>query len=236
MLMQINENTGGIQFEKWSGRHLPDSLITAIWAIAEDSFPPEEREPCQVFLQSIENGKSTLYVALRQKEVFGFTKLTRLGTSAIYLMEYLAVQRRMRNRGAGSAILVYVCADLSQVQQAAILLEVEPPGAVKGEESRLRERRIQFYRRHGASLILDQDAYRMPNLVADGSLWMHLMWLPVEKESLPPDNLSLSGLFQLIYRETYPGEKNGQVLAHMLRQIHPPDTKIILEKDSHGLD
>jgi hypothetical protein len=218
-----------IQFKKWSGHSLPHALVRQVWTIAEESFPPEERETCQVFLHSIENGKSILYGATRKNVVVGFTKLTRLAQSQIYLMEYLAVDQRNRNQGTGSAILHFVCQDLSRQPKAGILLEVEPPRAAQGQERQLRERRIRFYHRHGAALILDQDAYRMPNLAAAGSLWMHLMWLPVSRGCQPPVDLSLVDLFRLIFSETYPGEENDRILSQILQKIPKNNGPIQLE-------
>lgn len=225
-----------IQFEKWSGKILPQSLIEQIWKITEDSFPPQEREPCHVFLHTIENGKSILYVATRNNVVLGFTKLTRLAQTQIYLMEYLAVDSHNRNQGIGSSIIHFVRQDLDRHPKAGILLEVEPPAAAQGEERQLRERRIRFYQRHGAALILDHDAYRMPNLVAEGSLWMHLMWLPVKKGVLPPADLSLAGLFKLIYNEIYLGPNNDQLLLQILENIRNTDNHINLKEVAHDID
>jgi len=134
-----------IKLDCWSGIKLPHIQVQQIWAIVEESFPPEERDPAQVFLYSIENGKSTLYTASWQKKIIGFTKLTCLTDSSIYLMEYLAVDRHFRNQGVGSAILNFVRRELQTQTNAGILLEVEPPSAAKGAEHRLRVRRIRTY-------------------------------------------------------------------------------------------
>jgi len=217
--MNISETIKGIVFEKWSGAPLPQALVSQVWTIAEDSFPPEEREPCQDFLQPIENGRSILYLACLGDKVAGFTKLTRLGQSLIYLMEYLAVNEKFRNRGIGSQILHFIREDLQHQLTAGILLEVEPPPSAAGSHRQLRERRIRFYQRHGAARILDHDAYRMPSTIDEGSLWMHLMWLPVCAGCLPPANLSLKGLLNLLFQEAYPGDKNHQLLNWILNQI-----------------
>ncbi len=217
--MNAGNGIDEIQFEKWSGAPLPKELVKQVWTIAEDSFPPEEREPCLAFLEPIENGRSTLYIIRQEESVVGFTKLTRLGQSPIYFMEYLAVARQYHNQGIGSQIIAFLRKDLQGQPDAGMLLEVEPPLAAEGHQRQLRERRIRFYQRHGAARILDHDAYRMPSTIDEGSLWMHLMWLPVCAGCLPPANLSLKGLLNLLFQEAYPGDKNHQLLNWILNQI-----------------
>jgi hypothetical protein len=146
------------------------------------------------------------------------------------LMEYLAVDEKIRNQGLGSQILKFVRNDLSSQPDAGILLEVEPPLAVSGKEQELRQRRIHFYQRHGAALIMDDGAYRMPNLAGGGSLWMHLMWLPVKEHFQPPVSLSLGGLIKMIYQETYPGDEFRNLLNEILQKIPSPDAPIVLGK------
>ncbi len=227
--MNAGNDINEIQFEKWSGAPLPQVLIGQVWTIAEDSFPPEERETCWAFLEPIENGRSTLYIARQEEKVVGFTKLTRLGQSPIYFMEYLAVARQSRNRSIGSQIITFLCKDLQGQPNAGMLLEVEPPLAAEGPQRQLRERRIRFYHRLGAARILDHDAYRMPSTIDEGSLWMYLMWLPAHEGCLPSANLSLKGLLNLLFQEAYPGDKNHQLLNWILNQIPNSDQPIQLE-------
>jgi len=77
-------------------------------------------------------------------------------------MEYLAVDRHFRNYGVGSILLDFVRQELQAQPNAGIILEVEPPSTAKGTERQLRVRRIRFYQRHGAALILDQNAIACP--------------------------------------------------------------------------
>ena len=228
MPMNVDDINSVYHFKKWSGSPVPQNLFKQVWAIAEDSFPPEEREPCQAFLEPIENGRSTLYITRQEEKVVGFTKLTRLGQSPINFMEYLAVDRKFRNRSIGSRIIAFLCKDFQGQPDAGILLEVEPPQMAEGQERQLRERRIRFYQRHGAARILDHDVYRMPSTIDEGCLWMHLMWLPARAGGLPPANLSLQGLLNLLFQEAYPGEKNHQLLNWILGQIPNSDQPIEL--------
>lgn len=227
--MNAGNNINEIQFEKRSNAPLPLELVKQVWTIAEDSFPPEEREPCLTFLEPIENGRSTLYIAWQEEKVVGFTKLTRLGQSPIYFMEYLAVARHLRNRSIGSQLITFLRNDLQDQPNAGMLLEVEPPLAAEGPQRQLRERRIRFYQRHGAARILDHSAYRMPSTIDEGSLWMHLMWLPVREGGLPPAHFSMKGLLNLLFREAYPGDKHHQLLNWILNQIPNSDQPIQLE-------
>ena len=101
------------------------------------------------------------------------------------------------------------------------------PGA---DEREIRQRRIGFYQRNGARMVLDGGTYRMPNLADEGSLPMHLMWLPIKEAARPPTQLTLSELFTLIFTETYGVEKNEALLRAIIKTLPEPDAPIQLGK------
>ena len=109
-------------------------------------------------------------------------------------------------------------------------MEVESTELSDGEERELRQRRIRFYRRNGAVMVLDGGAYRMPNLAGEGSLPMCLMWLPILNGVEMPTDLTLAGLYTLIFSETYSGEKNKPLLHAIIKAIPDPDSPIKLEE------
>ena len=218
-----------LQLKKWPKQILNDEVVKQLCKISEDSFPPEEREPCQTLIKTIQEGKGILYTASVKNIIRGFTKLTPLKESQLFLMEYLAVDRSSRNQGIGGKILEFIKEDLGTSNAVGIILEVEPPDETSGEEKEIRQRRIWFYRRNGAQMVMDRGAYQMPNLANDGSIPMHLMWLPIHAGDRPQANLSLSGLFSLIFAETYGGTKNDALLHAIIHELHDPNMPIELE-------
>jgi GNAT superfamily N-acetyltransferase len=210
---------------------LSNDAAMQICRIAEESFPPEEREPCQTLIRSIQEGRGILYTASVRNIIRGFTKLTPLRKTGIYLMEYLAVEKSSRNQGIGGKILQFIKKDLSATKDTGFILEVELPEEVTGAEKAIRQRRIQFYHFNGARMVLDGGAYRMPNLSGEGSLPMQLMWLPIKEGGSLPAALTLSQLFTLIFTETYPGKENKPLLNTIISEIPDPNAPIKLGKN-----
>jgi GNAT superfamily N-acetyltransferase len=232
--MNSLESDKNIEIKSWRNPVLSDEAAMQICRIAEESFPPEERDPCQVLIRSIQKGKSILYTASEKNKIIGFTTLTPLKETGIYLMEYLAVDKNSRNLGIGGKILKFIKKDLSAPTDTGLILEVEPPGEVTGAEREIRLRRIRFYLRNGARMVLDGGAYRMPNLCGEGSLPMHLMWLPIIEGWKLPAALNLLQLFTLIFSETYPGKENEVLLNTIISKIPDKDTQIKLEESLEG--
>ena len=217
--MSSLEANNPLEIKKRTNQVLSDEAAKQICRIAEESFPPEEREPCQTLIKGIQNGRSILYTASAKNTIRGFTKLTPLKKTNIYLMEYLAVETRSRNQGIGGKILQFIKKDLKTVKGLGLILEVEPPEVSSGEEREIRQRRVRFYQRNGAQMVLDGGTYRMPNLAGEGSLPMHLMWLPIKEGVKLPTNLTLSELFSLIFTETYGGIKNEALLRAIISEL-----------------
>jgi GNAT superfamily N-acetyltransferase len=227
--MNSLESDNNIEIKSWRNPVLSDEAAMQICKIAEESFPPEERDPCQVLIGSIRKGKSILYTAVEKNEIIGFTTLTPLRDTGIYLMEYLAVDKSSRNQGIGGKILQFIKKDLRGTKDAGLILEVEPPNEVTGDEKEIRQRRIRFYLRNGARMVLDRGAYRMPNLCGEGSLPMHLMWLPIKEGERMPAALTLLQLFTLIFTETYPEKENDSLFNAIISEIPNRGAQIELE-------
>jgi hypothetical protein len=226
--MNVLETDQPLEIKRWTGEVLGDEVVQQLCRISEESFPPEEREPCQTLIKTIQDGRSILYTASTRNTIRGFTKLTQLKKTKTYLMEYLAVETRSRNRGIGKKILQFIKKDLRAVKGLGLILEVEPPEVAGGEEREIRLRRIRFYQRNGALMVRDGDAYRMPNLACEGSLPMRLMWLPINADCKPPVSWNISDLITLIFTETYEGEKNKALLHIIIEGLPDPHAPIEL--------
>jgi hypothetical protein len=226
--MNSLELDNNVEIKSWRNPVLSEKEAMQICRIAEESFPPEERDPCQILIRSIQKGRSILYTASAKNKIIGFTTLTPLKETGIYLMEYLAVDKSSRNLGIGAKILQFIKKDLDACKDSGMILEVEPPDEVTGAEKKLRQRRIGFYVRNGARMVVDGGAYRMPNLAGEGSLPMHLMWLPIQAGRGLPEALTLVELFTQIFTQTYP--ENEVLLNTIISKIPDRDSPIELEE------
>ncbi len=149
--------------------------------IYEESFPRSERDDTQAVLASIEAGSRFCMVAHRNHELIGLAVLLRLVELDIKFLEYFAVDSRLRSLGVGAEFLGHLGTALRSAQSPAsgIVFEVDQPDSADGEERRLRQRRIEFYKRNGAVLVECAPTYRAPNLEQEGTVPSSLMWLPL---------------------------------------------------------
>lgn len=171
-------------FEQVSSDQLVASVVAGVRGIYFDSFPPFERVDYTTMMSDVVVGKRQLTIVTFGGKVIAFAMTLPIPNTEFTLLEYLAVQASMRNRGIGSRLLKWVI-ELSRtrtdkLQTQGIILEVEEYGANSSEEERgIQERRMQFYFRHGAKRISCADNYRIPNLETDvGTIPMTLLVIP----------------------------------------------------------
>lgn len=136
-----------------------------IKGLYEGAFPVEERRPWDDFVQRATDGNPFFNVTVAQGDgrIVGFVSTWLLPT-AMYV-EHLAVDPAMRGRGIGGEMIDRIVASTS----LPVLLEVERP------DSEMARRRIDFYRRHGFSVIDGVDYVQPPysrNLPAVAMLLM----------------------------------------------------------------
>lgn len=136
---------------------LPDWL-----RLYELSFPPEERLLAGELVGLLQNPAScqTHHLLALVEAEQGLSGLglwqSRLELSTAYLW-YLAIQADIRGGGLGSALYQTIVAS-ALAQHHLLIFEVELPAEAPDEASRrLRERRIDFYRRNGARLLSGVD-------------------------------------------------------------------------------
>jgi ribosomal protein S18 acetylase RimI-like enzyme len=135
-------------------------------AIYEESFPPSERDDTADLIASVEAGERLCYLARLDGAIIGLAVALALEGARAVFLEYLAVDANERNAGLGGAVLTHLRTHLGADAGGAplMLFEVEPPDEAEGAERTLRERRIGFYERHGATVVECAPRYRAPNL------------------------------------------------------------------------
>ena len=107
------------------------------------SFPRSERKPFRIIRSMHKKGKTDVLCVSENGKFCGFA--TTINGKNCVLLDYLAVRRKMRGKGAGSAILGHM---LAVYGNSGMFVEIENPyeDCSKRDE---RMRRRNFYIRNG---------------------------------------------------------------------------------------
>lgn len=122
-------------------RSLLDWLF--VWQLYRSAFPREERKPFAVIRRMHRAGKTDVWVLRRDGRFAGFA--STINGDGLVLLDYLAVEERLRGQGAGSAALRALA---EAYPGCGLFVEIESvfsPGADREE----RQRRRLFYQRAG---------------------------------------------------------------------------------------
>ncbi|MDE6320846.1 MAG: GNAT family N-acetyltransferase [Muribaculaceae bacterium] len=128
-------------------RKAVEADLDIIKGLYEGSFPVEERRPWDDFAARALDGNPYFNVSVAQKDgrIVGFISTWRLPT-ALYV-EHFAVDSAMRGQGIGGEMIDRLVASTT----LPLILEVEHP------DNEMARRRIDFYRRHGFSVVEEVD-------------------------------------------------------------------------------
>ncbi|MBI4641941.1 MAG: GNAT family N-acetyltransferase [Candidatus Tectomicrobia bacterium] len=188
---------------------IPEELANdrSWWEIYDEAFPPNEREPRQVILNSLQNGVGVAVRARHAGRTIGLATMHLLRNPAAVFLVYIALDRHLRGRGSGGLLLEHAwkvgASYLSKQGLIAIGLiwEVEIPALAATEEETLRrERRIAFFRRHGGDIL--PRPYFQPPVDGIAPVPMHLMYRPAEEGKWPDPEMT-EVLVRAIYFEKY---------------------------------
>jgi GNAT superfamily N-acetyltransferase len=200
----------GIHIRRVPAGSLEASLVPLLRSVFEGSFPAEERPPFEMFLHDVEHSARELWVT---QPFMGFAGTVRLQSADDdYLLEYLAVDPIMRNRGVGVALLDAVTSDIA----TPVVLEVEEPEV---SPDVFAARRITFYARYGARRVPHSKGYSMPNFVTGGLLPMQLWDLVPARRRHAPTPDEVRDLVSQIWRTSYEVADGDERLAVVLDQL-----------------
>lgn len=142
---------------------LDDPAARPMLALFASAFPPDEVEPIEWLEAEIEGRhplRTEFVVAEREDTFLGFARWVRLQSAYAALGIHLAVEPAARRQGVGEALVEYV---RDAEEDRALLLEVERfEDAEDDEERRVREKRLNWFRGQGATLI--SPTYTQPAL------------------------------------------------------------------------
>lgn len=120
--------------------------VMQLYPFMEKDFPADELKPLSRILSAMENGTYECLGMRSNGKLIGYAYFVRTGNQ--YLLDYLAVNDKNKNRGIGSQFLRMLVPHLSSAD--SIIGEVEDPAfAADKDEYLLQTRRLQFYMRNG---------------------------------------------------------------------------------------
>jgi GNAT superfamily N-acetyltransferase len=144
---------------------LSDDLLLPWLDLYEVAFPPSERVLVSSHLRLLKEKErglaqdQQLLAALDgEGTLIAMAKYDFLPRCSAACLAYLAVRSDARSQGIGTRVYQEIRRQLRGVSCRGLVLEVEIPGrATSAEDAQLAARRIQFYRRLGASLLRGVD-------------------------------------------------------------------------------
>ena len=115
-----------------------------------DDFPENEIKPLKMIERACTRGEYRCYGGFTGESLaaYAFFVTIRENGQAVWLFDYLAVDRERRDQGVGSAFLQALRQDVLP-EADMVLLEIDDPAAAEGAERDHRLRREAFYTRNG---------------------------------------------------------------------------------------
>lgn len=165
------ETASSLMIHRGSARDLREIL-----PLAAVDFPPEELLPPGTCEGLMSRGRYHLLVAHPASEMrlAGYAFVFTPKSEKTAWLDLMAVPSSLRCSGYGGELFEALFRRFLKRGHLGMFIEVEIPNSKDSEERRNQERRLAFYRRHGAQ-VLDVP-YQLPTLA--GSLPMLLMFRP----------------------------------------------------------
>jgi GNAT superfamily N-acetyltransferase len=181
----------------------------AFWALYDEAFPAEEREPRGVILKSVGMGTGVAARARSPSGTVGLVTTHLLRQPPGVFLVYIATHPQLRGRGLGAELFQYAWAvsvahgEAKGWRPTTYAWEVDDPATGEtSEEVRRRQRRIGFFRRLGGEVL--PGPYLQPPVNGAEPVRMRLMARTEPGTTMPP----LADLVRAIYFEKY-GVVNG---------------------------
>ncbi len=117
------------------------------WYVTEfsDTFAENERKPLKDLFDLIDENRYEIWGLFDENIMPGYAALWKAKNVPIILLDYLGVNKKLRNKGIGANILGYL-----NGLEIPIVVESELPVKEASDfENSIRSRRIEFYKKNG---------------------------------------------------------------------------------------
>lgn len=172
--------------------------LKTIYPILENEFLAEELKSEAQVNQLLKSGGYKALLLKSGSELIGFACLLEIKTTKMMWIDYIVICKQHRNKGVGT-IFMRLILDRAKSSKG-IFLEIEIPDSESEATRNEQLNRIKFYKKFGATLMLDQ--YLLPHEEGAFSMWLY--WIPCST-NLNPDTQtvfeSISYTFDVIHSD-----------------------------------
>ncbi len=143
---------------------------TRLWALYEQAFPADEREPQSVISRGVERGLVEVTRAREHGQTVGFTVVHRLREPTALFLVYLAVVAERRSSGLGRALF----GEVDVRSPGGVVWEIDRAELAPSDaERQIRERRQRFFESLGGRVVARD--YEQPPINGPAPVPMALM-------------------------------------------------------------
>lgn len=184
------------------------------WEIYAQTFATSEKEPREIIVESVRRKTGVAFRSVLDGRTVAIATAHVLREIPALFLVYLAVDPKLRSRGAGGSLLDHLHQNAAALAPGCLGMVWETGRAedAGSDQARaLRERRLGFFRRHGASVV--SGSYRQPALDGVAPVPMNLLFRPAAPgQRMEP--AFVQALVRTIYAEKYQ-ELNGVSREHL---------------------
>lgn len=186
------------------------------WHIYENAFPLNERDSQSQLLYALMSKIANIGTYYIDDRVAGIAVIYTMKKLPFMFLHYFAIAESFRNGGFGSQMFSQI---MHEFEDKALIWEVEDIHAARNaDEKKLRERRINFYLRHGATLL--NNPFIQPPLHHGECIPMRLMQYSSQPQRILEDEKLIA---EAIYFEKYQvvNRIDASVLFDLLDRCDP---------------
>ncbi|MFT6076875.1 MAG: hypothetical protein ACJA02_000119 [Myxococcota bacterium] len=133
------------------------TLMDELFSIYSTSMPTSEQKPRIVLEKMLTNPDYYFYISSEDNLVIGFIIIYSPSYCDYCLLEYIAVDSKIRNKGYGGEMMKFLT---KEFHNKNMLIEVDSPLQLSNDQ-KIREKRVRFYVGHG-SLCIEGLNYILP--------------------------------------------------------------------------
>ena len=191
------------------------------------SFPVSQIRPTKMITRMLEfDSNYHLFVVKQHDFLVGFSLLYAFNELNIAFLDFMAIDKRYRGRSVGSRLFKYTLNASRQLVKNSIGLffEIQRESPRRHDKEEFRQRRIMFYRRHGAKA-LENIHYLLPDLHGGKPEDMYLMMVPNREITFLEKRLVfriISKIYLTIYHFCYDSYHSDLTTAQL-----PPRIRLI---------
>lgn len=190
----------------------------SFFKIYQQSIEPREQKSREQIEKLVLRADYTVTLLMKDDVVLGFSMVFLSAPCKIGLLEYMAVVENHRSQGLGGLLLKNTFSKLKEAGDFRFgVIEVDSP---ESKVVDLKHRRIEFYRRHGCSLIDELD-YILPLPGIGAPPKMNLMIYPLDANDVISRKM-LGRWLKEIYQNVYSCSPEDERIYLMINEISDP--------------